>query len=110
MELVAHFKVAGQKRTFEKGSSQKFYVDIDKGDKYPSMGEFEVYGDKISLSQFNEGDKIKIFFNIKGRKAQWEKSGEKKSGFFQTLQVWKIEKIEGSSNEAPISEEDSLPF
>ena len=114
MNVTAHFKVKGATRKWDKGSITKFYVDIDKGSDYPSIGEFEIFGDKINLDQYSEGDKINVFFNIKGRKAEWKGAdGSKKSGFFQSLQAWKIEKVDGGSNESapvPISEDDTLPF
>ena len=107
MNVIAHFKAKGKPRTWDGGSATKFWVDIDKGSKYPSVGEFEVFGDKFDLDQLSEGDKIDIHFNIKGRKTEYKG----KPMFFQTLQAWKIEKVDGGSAPAPDDEGDSdLPF
>ena len=115
------FKVTGVVRTWgEDGKSTKFYIDIDKGSDYPQIAEFETFGDKVDLTPYKAGDEIEVHFNIKGAKREWEdkKTGEKRSGFFQNLQAWKIEKVGGTENtpsQAPVDNgsnmpEDDLPF
>jgi len=113
------FKVTGVVRTWgEDGKSTKFYIDIDKGSDYPQIAEFETFGDKVDLTPYKAGDEIEVHFNIKGAKREWEdkKTGEKRSGFFQNLQAWKIEKVGGTTPEAPKhdaevgSDSQDLPF
>jgi hypothetical protein len=60
---------------------------------------FQVTQDKCSmLDSFNEGDEIKVQFNLRGR--EW--NGPQGIKFFNTLEAWRIEKVAaGSSNAAP---------
>lgn len=97
-----------------------FYAELDYDSKYPTIGEFEVWKDKIDLSKFAKDDEMEIHFNIKGRKFEWVDKTTKKnrSGFDQKLQAWKVETVE-SSAPTPQNEiqenfdedgEDDLPF
>jgi len=114
LKVVGHFVAATKPRSWGEGHySTKFYIDIDKDSDYPTMGEFEVYKDKVDLSKFSKGDKVEISFNIRGAKREWENGGEKKSGFFQTLDAWKVEAKSATPPPATVEVEendDDLPF
>jgi hypothetical protein len=116
---IGSFKAIGQVRKWgEDGKSTKFYVDLGKDTDYPQIAEFETFGDKVDLTPYKAGDEIEVHFNIKGAKREWEdkKTGEKRSGFFQNLQAWKIEKVGGGNSKAPKhdaevgSDSQDLPF
>lgn len=118
LKVVGHFVAAGKPRKWGEGNyATNFWIDIDKDETYPTMGEFEVYKDKVDLSKFSKGDKVEVSYNIKGAKRTWEdkKTKEQKSGFFQTLDAWKVETV-GSSPTPPAPKhedeqpDDLLPF
>ena len=67
------------------------------------------------VDDFTCGDKVEVFFSIRGREYQDKNSGEIK--YFNTLRCWKISKINNlTSEEKPssevksFSEEEDLPF
>lgn len=92
----------------------KFYIDIDLQSQYPGVAEFQFFGDKINVSTFKQGEPIEVHYNISGRKAEWEKDGQKKSGFFQSLIAWKVERPQHNTTAhepAPVQMgDDDLPF
>lgn len=115
MELICNFKAAAKPKPYgnEGKTLTNFYVDIDKDSNYPSMAEFTIFGDKTSLSGIKEGDAIVVHFNISGRKTEWtDKDGKKKSGFFQTLKAWKVEKVAEEAASVPdnFQSDGDLPF
>ena len=96
------------KDTLEKQEIVVHTVD----DKYPQFVKFETFNTTI-LDGLNEGDKVKVFFNIRGN--EW------KGKFFVSLGCWKVEvqhlneSVKQQSIEQPIKAEekeysDELPF
>lgn len=67
-----------------------FVIQTDA--EYPQHIKLELHQDRVDIiDSFSLGDPIKVFINIKGRK--WtDENGQDK--FFNTLQAWKIEKIQ----------------
>lgn len=111
LKLECSFKAAAKPEQFGENKLQKFYVDIDKESKYPQIAEFQIWNNKINISDLKEGDKIDVHFNINGRK--YEKDG--KSYFFQSLNCWKIEKLSEPAKEQENNKQedepiDDLPF
>lgn len=113
MELKCNFKAAAKPFEYTQGKFvTKFYVDIDKESKYPQIGEFQFFDDKIKLDTLKEGDPITVHFNINGLK--WEKDGKK--GFAQNLVAWKLESESKPASESrlpesdPLTVEDDLPL
>jgi hypothetical protein len=73
----------------ESGSGGAVFIDYLK---------FQLVQDKCDL--INESylhEEIKIWFNLKGNK--WERDG--KINYFTNLDVWKVERASGSSNDQP---------
>lgn len=66
--------------------------------------KFQLTQDRVSLiEQYNEGDMIKISFDIKGNK--WEKDGETK--YFTNLEAWRIDGVQAedpSFNQAAMAQ------
>jgi hypothetical protein len=77
------------------------------------------------LDSFNQGDEIKVQFNLRGR--EW--NGPQGIKYFNTLEAWRIEKVAAGQSSAPaqsnagmqentaapvfnssISDNDDLPF
>ena len=81
---------------------------------------FQLVQDKTSLiDQFSIGDKVEIFFNLRGR--EWQKDPSAEIRVFNTLDAWRIQKVEVMQEATarditsaepiePASPEDDLPF
>lgn len=117
------------KETFRK---REFVLDENSG-RYPQTIPFEFTQDKCDiLDAFNEGDRVKVFFDIRGR--EWT-NRENETKYFLSLNAWKMESLEAgaentppsappnaasapptngapphSTSDAPGEEEDDLPF
>jgi single-stranded DNA-binding protein len=98
---------------------REFVVEYAENPQYPEFLKFELIQTNCEqLDDLNKGDKVRISFNLKGRK--WtDPSGNVK--YFNSLQAWRLEKVDNSSNETPsspnqewigdsFSEDDDLPF
>jgi len=74
--------------------------------------KFQLTGDRCDLiNEVKQGDMLKIFFNIKGRKFERENS----TSYFLNLDVWRlesldIEAIETEPETADLEINDYLPF
>ena len=77
---------------------REFIVEYAENPQYPEFLKFELIQDKCSsIDSFNPGERIKISFNLKGRK--WtDKNGEVK--YFNSMQAWKIDSLGGGSGQA----------
>ena len=80
-------------KTPEQKVSEKFrkrdFVLTDNASQYPQFISFQLVQDRCSLlDAFQEGQEIRVFFNLRGR--EWRApSGEVK--YFNTLEAWKLE-------------------
>ena len=95
--------------TFSKREFAVQTSEENNGKVYTQSISFQVVQDKCSLlDTFSVGDEVAVNFNIAGR--PWtNKEGVTK--YFNSLNVWKIEKL-GSSAPATVNEEtpEDLPF
>jgi hypothetical protein len=101
------FKIAGKlyligdtqmiKENFKKREFVVLYNE-NPGEAYSKDQylKFEAIQDKCNLlDNFSEGDTVEVFFNLYGR--EWvNPKGEKV--YFNTLNAWRIEKIDASSS------------
>ena len=121
LTVKGEFVAAGKPRYWGENNSHyatKFWVNTDTDTEYPSMAEFEVYKDKVDLTKFAPGDKVTISFAISGRKVEYQKDGQTKKAFFQSLNAWRVEKSENpepqqtasSPANEPEPPDDDLPF
>jgi len=121
LEQTGKFKAAGQKVTYgtEGKSIQKFYIDIDVESQYPTIGEFQFFGEKIVLNQFKAGDAVNVKFSISGKKI--EKKDGTGSFFAQNLNAFDMVSLEQQNipegyenvpqgDPEPEDGLDSLPF
>lgn len=69
-------------------TSQDFVIEIPG--QYVSNAVFNVYGDRVQLSQFHIGDAIKVSFDIRGREYQGK--------WYNTLNAWKVEHVGAATN------------
>ena len=93
---------------------------IETEEQYPQVLMFQLVQDKTNLiDQFSIGDKVEIFFNLRGR--EWQKDPSAEIRVFNTLDAWRIQKVEAMQETTagdispaepiePASTEDDLPF
>ncbi len=97
MDITGKIKVKGNEQRVSEKFKKREFVLTDNSSQYPQFIQFELTQDKCSLlDNFNEGDEVKVFFNLRGR--EWtNKEGQAK--YFNSLQAWKMEKINSGSND-----------
>lgn len=89
-KLLIKFDTAQRTETFK---TREFVVEKSEdinGKLITSYIKFQCVQDRTGIiDRVNEGDEIKVYFNIKGSK--WEKDG--KVSYFNNLDAWRIEQI-----------------
>lgn len=99
-------KVKNQEQQIsEKFKKREFVLTVDPTSNYPQFVSFQLTQDKCGLlDQFNEGDEIKVNFNLRGR--EWRtKEGELK--YFNSLEAWKLESSGTAQKSSPEPEEST---
>ncbi|MEZ7837733.1 MAG: DUF3127 domain-containing protein [Flavobacteriales bacterium] len=90
---------------------------IETEEQYPQFLMFQLVQDKTNLvDAVKAGDKVEVFFNLRGR--EWQKDPSSEIKVFNTLDAWRIQKVEAMQAEAmpsaepvaPAAPEDDLPF
>ncbi len=66
--------------------SKQFFV-IEQFGQYPTPAQFQVWNDRINLSQFNEGDSVKVTFDINSR--EWQ------DRVYTDLTAFRVDKTNG---------------
>jgi hypothetical protein len=96
----------------EKFKKREFVLEVSEesnGQTYTETIKFQSVQAKCeALDSVNIGEKLKVTFNLKGRK--WEKDG--KINYFNNLDAWKFERIGNVTPESTFVEEskNELPF
>lgn len=101
MEAIGILKVKQDTvQVSEKFKKREFVIELTDNPKYPQFINFQLVQDNCPiLDQFNLDDKIKVEFDLRGRK--WtDPNGVDK--YFNSLQAWKIETL--------TTDPDGLPF
>ena len=96
-EGVLHKKFDTENKT-DSFQAREFVIKQDGN--YPQFIKFQLTQDRCDLiTPFNEGDKIKVSFDLRGR--EWNEK------YFTNLNAWKIQSAQPENNEggAPPSEE-----
>ncbi len=103
-KLYKKFDTAQVTDTFKK---REFVIELDG--PYPQYVIFQLTQDRCGvLDSYSETDKIKVFFDLRGR--EW-KSPQGEFKYFNSLNAWKIEGATATpppSEEAPVSN-DTFP-
>ncbi|MCT4181916.1 DUF3127 domain-containing protein [Elizabethkingia anophelis] len=108
MELTGTIKKKGSIQTFGSGF-QKAELVLLTEEQYPQPILIEFLSDKTDLlNSVNEGDKVKVGINIRGR--EWQSpDGEVK--YFNSITGWRIEKVSGNSTQSTNTYfDDDLPY
>jgi hypothetical protein len=127
MEVTGQLKLKyDTQKVSDKFQKRDFVLATDLSTPYPQFVSFQVTQDKCTmLDSFNQGDEIKVQFNLRGR--EW--NGPQGIKYFNTLEAWRIEKVDAGQSSAPaqnntgmqentaapvfnssISDNDDLPF
>ena len=127
MEVTGQLKLKyDTQKVSDKFQKRDFVLATDLSTPYPQFVSFQVTQDKCTmLDNFNQGDEIKVQFNLRGR--EW--NGPQGIKYFNTLEAWRIEKVGAGQSSAPaqnnsgmqentaapvfnssISDNDDLPF
>ncbi len=70
--------------------AREFVLQISSG-QYPEHPKFQLVQDRVSLlDQFEEGDRIKVMFDLRGR--EWQ------GKFFTNLNCWRIARADGEES------------
>ena len=79
----------------ERFRKREFVLELAENPKYPQFVIFQLTGDRCeNLDGFKVGDEVRVEFSLRGR--EWTSpKGEVK--FFNSLDVWSLDRISGSS-------------
>jgi len=100
MEITGKIKKIEETKTYGASGFRKREVVVTTDEQYPQMLLVEFVQDKCDLlDNYNVGEDVKININLRGR--EWiNPEGEAK--YFNSIQGWRIEKLEsGAPNEIP---------
>jgi|SRR5690606_9979483 len=90
-KLAVKYPTQQIKDTFKKREFVLETTEDVNGNIYTNFAKMQLVQNKCDyLDGFNEGDVVKVNFNIKGNK--WERDG--KVNYITNLDVWRIEKAE----------------
>ena len=101
MEAIGILKVKQDTvQVSDKFKKREFVIELTDNPKYPQFINFQLVQDSCPMiDQFNLDDKIRVEFDLRGRK--WtDPNGVDK--YFNSLQAWKIEPL--------TTDNDQLPF
>jgi single-strand DNA-binding protein len=107
MEVTGQLKVKfDTQKVSDKFQKRDFVLATDLNTPYPQYVSFQVTQDKCNLlDQFNEGDELRVQFNLRGR--EW--NGPQGIKYFNTLEAWRLEKSAGYSPSSASSQQASAP-
>ncbi len=100
-KLYKKFNTENKTQTFR---AREFVIEIPDGN-YPQMIKFQLVQDRCDiLDAYQEGDEIKVFFDLRGR--EWNEK------FFTNLNAWRLEKTsaETAAPQAPPAPATEAPF
>jgi hypothetical protein len=96
MEITGKIKKIDETRTYGTSGFRKRELVITTEEQYPQMLMVEFVQDKCDLlNSYNVGDDVKVSINLRGR--EWiNPEGEAK--YFNSIQGWRIEKLQAEAN------------
>ena len=100
MEAIGILKVKQETvQVSDKFKKREFVIELTDNPKYPQFINFQLVQDSCPMiDQFNLDDKIRVEFDLRGRK--WtDPNGVDK--YFNSLQAWKIEPLTTNNDELP---------
>lgn len=106
MEVEGKIKLIGETKEYGKNGFRKREVVVTTEEQYPQFINIEFVQDKTELvDKFSVGENVKIGINLKGR--EWvSPQGETK--YFNSIQGWRIERLDQSQNNASVPPADQF--
>lgn len=106
MEVEGKIKVISETKEYGSNGFRKREVVVTTEEQYPQFLNIEFIQDKTEVvDKFSVGDQVKIGINLKGR--EWvSPQGETK--YFNSIQGWRIERLEQSQNNASVPPADQF--
>jgi hypothetical protein len=91
MEVTGKFHMKQEtQKVSDRFSKREFVLKTEANTPYPQFVSFQVTQEKCGLlDSYNEGDEIKVQFNLRGR--EW--NGPQGVMYFNTLEAWRIEGV-----------------
>lgn len=92
LEITGKIEVKGDtQQVSEKFKKREFVLELIEeinGNAYTNYAKFQLVQNKCEqLDRYKEGDKVKVWFNVKGNR--WERDG--KVNYITNLDAWKVE-------------------
>ena len=88
--------------TFQK---REFVIEMEDG-MYPQIIKFQLTQNNCDkLDPFNEGDQIKVTFNLRGR----EYTKEGRTSYFTNLDAWRLDKVGATEPAAGAAGQGEFP-
>lgn len=89
-KLHKKFETENKTDTFR---AREFVIETEDG-QYPQMVKFQCVQDRTNIvDDVNEGDQIKVHFDLRGR--EWQ------GKYFTNLNAWRVEKIDMGAAASP---------
>jgi len=91
----------------ERFRKREFVVELSDNPRYPQYVQFQLTGDRCeSIDGLNVGDEVRIEFSLRGR--EW-KSPQGQVKYFNSLDVWTIDRIGAGNSRSSRDDEPPLP-
>ncbi len=96
------------KQITERFRKREFVVELADNPRYPQFVQFQMTGDRCeNLDGYEPGDEVRVEFSLRGR--EW-KSPQGEIRYFNSLDVWTLEKIGGAGGGDPFGgSDDDIP-
>lgn len=109
MEIQGSIKVIGDVQEIS-ATFKKRELVVTTDEQYPQTISIEFVQDKTDLlNSFEVGQNVKVNINLRGR--EWENPQTKEIKYFNSIQGWRIELIEVTSQKEDLPPLDNLsPF
>jgi len=112
MEIQGTIKLIGETKEYGSNGFRKRELVVTTQEQYPQDILVEFVQDKCDvLNGYNLGTTVKVGINLRGREWANQNTGEVK--YFNTIQGWRIETVQGEKAIAPPAapaDDEDLPF
>lgn len=90
--ITGTLKVKYEEQRVSERFRKRDFVITDNSSQYPQHISFQLVQDRCSLiDNFNPGDELRVFFNLRGR--EWMPKDGGPAKYFNTIEAWKIEAV-----------------
>jgi single-strand DNA-binding protein len=91
-KVIKKYETENKSGSFQ---AREFVIEVESG-QYPQFVKFQLVQDRCALiDEYNEGDEIKVHFDLRGR--EWQ------GKYFTNLNAWRLERPAANSSPAPVS-------